>query len=111
MAHVDSDMLMGLKDLLGGKFSQLVESYITDCSARFERMKVAASGNDLAEVRQEAHGIKGSSRNVGANGLGDLCGVIEDQSHKNDDTDLDQKIAAAEQLFAAIRDELNLLLN
>lgn len=109
VAPIDHAMLAGLKDLLGEKFEQLVSAYIDDCTGRLKRLADAEKVNDLSVIKDESHGIKGSSRNMGANPLADLCAVIEDQARAGDDTDLAQRISAVQQEFAAVEKELNAL--
>lgn len=104
--HVDEVMLVSLKELLADKFTDLVEAYINDCEQRLERMSKAMVGLDLTVLKDEAHGIKGSSRNMGANSLAELCAVIEDQARAGDSTGFEQKISGVEQLFAAVKAEL-----
>jgi len=102
MSKFDEEAIAGLRELLGERFKVMVRAYLDDCTQRLEKMKAALAEHNLPAVRQEAHGIKGSCRNVGVLVLGDICAEIEKQAHAGDATDLQQKIAAAEQEFAAV---------
>ena len=104
---LDQAMIDSLKDLLGEKFIELVSAFISDCSARLERMQDAVDAPDLSVIRSEAHGIKGSSRNIGANALGDICSIIETKAAKGDDSDLEQNLASAQQHFADVKAALS----
>ncbi len=109
-AVLDQDMLQGLKTLLGDKFTQLVDAYISDGEARLQRLQSALETTDLGVIKDEAHGIKGSSRNIGANPLAEICEDIEAQARKGDATDMEQKISAVQQGFAAVCRELQALI-
>lgn len=104
--HVDDQMLNSLKELLGEKFVQLITAFIFDCKGRFTRLKSASLTADLDTIKDESHGIKGSCRNIGANPLADICSDIENQARAGNADGLEQKISAAEQLFAALCEDL-----
>lgn len=105
-SHVDSDMLNGLKELLGEKFTQLIDAYINDGTARIERLETAVNIVELPAVCMEAHALKGSSNNIGAQVFAQLCGDLEHQTRAGDDSDLIPKVAAIAHEFAAITNEL-----
>lgn len=100
--ELDTDNLNMLKDLLGERFDELIETYISDTDLRLSRLKSAFAEGDLAIVSQEAHGIKGSSRNIGANPLGHLCELVEYQARDGKLQDGQQQIAAIEKRLAAV---------
>lgn len=106
---VDIAMLEGLKEMLGDNFTVMLDAYFSDCQARIDRLKEALQTQNLDTIKDEAHGIKGSSRNLGANPLAEICDVVEAQARNNDDSELEQKVTAIEQSFAAVCLELNKL--
>lgn len=106
---IDPDMLMSLKELLGDKFGQLISAFLSDCTSRFERLNMASEIQDLEIIKNEAHGVKGSARNIGAPALAEACSTIEDQARQGKPEGLEQKISAAEQIFAAVSEELKQL--
>ena len=70
----------GLKEALGGdeeSIAELVDAFTTDTAARLQRMRAALLAGDGTRLRNEAHPIKGSSRQVGAGALGDVCQQVE----------------------------------
>ncbi len=105
-SKLDLEMLNGLQDLLGDKFLLLITTFISDCEARLGRLSAAAASMNLEIIKNEAHGIKGSSRNIGANGLAALCEEIERQARDGDLDDIEKKISSVQQVFAAIKQEL-----
>jgi signal transduction histidine kinase/CheY-like chemotaxis protein len=64
------DMLQGM---LGEQFSQAVEIFLQDTCRHLEGIQEAVSQGDLAVVLHLAHTLKGSSSNLGAWRLADLC--------------------------------------
>ncbi len=108
---LDQTMLDSLKDLLGDKFGQLITAFLSDSEARFASLKTALPEPDLTVIKNEAHGVKGSARNIGANPLAEICADIEDQARAGNADGLEQKIAAAERSFAAVSEELRALVD
>lgn len=99
---IDANMIEQLKELLEDRFGELVERFISDGSLRVERLKAAVPKCDFAVIHAEAHGLKGSSRNIGANPLGQACEELENRGRFNNDEDLVTLLAAVEQEFAAV---------
>ncbi|VUD56402.1 hypothetical protein TDB9533_02057 [Thalassocella blandensis] len=99
---IDMDSLMMLKELLGEKFVELIETYLRDSAARIEKLKVALEAGDIETAKHEVHGLKGSSRNIGINSLADTCDILEKQTHAGTVTNEEQQLAAIEQNFAAV---------
>jgi two-component system, sensor histidine kinase and response regulator len=65
----DGDALSFLKDLLG--------TYQNDTTQRLTVLRAACAAADAGGLRRAAHAIKGSSLNVGALHLADLCQQVE----------------------------------
>lgn len=103
---IDSAMLGQLQDLLGDRFSELVERFIADGSRRVELLRAAIPNRDFDVIHAEAHGLKGSSRNIGANDLGGVCAELEQQGRTANGDGLETLFAAVEQEFAAVCEAL-----
>ncbi len=112
MGEIDLDvgMLEGLRELLGDKFVELINTFNADCGARLQRMKGGLEAMDFELIRNEAHGVKGSSRNIGANSLASLAGSMEEKARAADNVDMEQLFSAIEQQFAAVSEKLKGLL-
>lgn len=104
--EIDLDNLAMLKDLLGDKFDELVETFLQDSEQRFSAMKEGLANGDIVELRHQVHGLKGSCRNIGVNPLADLCQVLETQAEENALVDEQQQMAAIEQKLAAVSELL-----
>ena len=100
MESVNLGVLAELKELLAEGFEVLVERFILDGQARIDKMQESLSAGSAEVLYAEAHGLKGSSRNVGANLLADYCGQLEAMGHA-------QNLAGAEPIFSAVVKEFS----
>ena len=73
---LDADVLAKLEELMGEDFPLLVETYLQDSEQRLAQLM---SATDPREMREAAHSFKGSSSNMGALSLAQLCGDLERQ--------------------------------
>ena len=101
-ASLDTQMLAELKDLLGDNFNELIDRYTSDSNHRFSLLKAAISSLDFKTIYYEAHGIKGSSRNMGANKLAEICGQLEALGHAQSSDGVTSLFQQAELEFAAV---------
>ena len=103
---LDMDNLLMLKELLAERFDELVETFLTDTGKRLEMMERALRSHDLATLGLHAHGLKGSSRNIGANPLADLCETLEAQAREGQVQNGQQQLTAIAQKIAAVSEIL-----
>ena len=82
---LDAELLAELREIMADDFARLVNAFIEDGKARCQAMQAALEAGDGEQLRQLAHSFKGSSSNLGANGLTALCLTLEEQAL----TDLD----------------------
>lgn len=108
-AKIDTAMTAQLKDLLGDRFGELVDRFIQDGERRMGLLRQAVAAQDFVVVHAEAHGLKGSSRNIGANTLGTYCGELEQVGKEHRAAAMPTLLAAVEQEFAAVCAELRTL--
>jgi two-component system sensor histidine kinase/response regulator len=57
--------------------TELIDLFLTDTALQLEFLRVAVSNNNVPEVRRLAHLVKGSSGNIGAGGMAELCQEME----------------------------------
>ncbi len=96
---VNIRVLDQLRQLLGSKTAQVVDSLLTDVPSRLERMRNAIAANDYETARREAHTMKGSSSNLGAVTFSQLCALINDACKNGITHDLPAMCAQAAQEF------------
>ena len=76
--HVDMAMLGELREIMEEDFNILIETYLEDSKTRLIAINEAFNEKDSEALRGAAHSFKGSSSNVGAIFLADLCKTVED---------------------------------
>ena len=69
-----------LKELVEAEPSavaELTEIYLRDSASRLEILKAACHAGDFKTIRLQAHSVKGSSLQIGAEGVAHLCAALE----------------------------------
>ncbi len=103
---IDQTALLNLKEIMGSDFQHLVEIFIQDSSARIQQLADLISTGDADEIRKMAHSIKGSSANLYASKMSELCFDLEQQAqdfHLANAPMLQQRIAEE---FVRVKEEL-----
>src|ERR1700689_1774039 len=68
---------------------ELIAIFQTDTASRLEVLARAVAAGDWATVRAEAHTIKGSSVQVGANRVAEACRQMETEARKSPPMEVD----------------------
>ncbi|MCM2360657.1 MULTISPECIES: Hpt domain-containing protein [unclassified Pseudomonas] len=76
--HMDPDVLSGLQEVMEGDYPKLLETFLDDSRKRVEALRQAR--DDAKALGQIAHSFKGSSGNLGAVRLAQLCQLLEAES-------------------------------
>lgn len=103
---LDTQLLAELKDLLAENFNELIDRYTTDSTQRFALITAAVSSQDFKTLYYEAHGVKGSSRNMGATKLAEICGKLEALGQGQQIDGVAELFAAAQIEFALVCEQL-----
>jgi HPt (histidine-containing phosphotransfer) domain-containing protein len=85
---------------------QLVEVFIDDTDLRVRELSAAISAGDPRVVGRTAHQLKGSSANMGANGLFDFARRLEKLGEGNSLSGASELFTALEAEFHRVRSEL-----
>lgn len=99
---LDLHVISELKDLLDDGFGLLVERFTDDGGQRLSQIGLAIDSQDYATIYAQAHGLKGSSRNIGAEPLAGYCEKLELLGQE-------QELAGSGELIAAIQAEFVLV--
>lgn len=83
MSHVDVEMLSELKSLMEDEFKTLLQTYLDDSRLRVSEISSAVAANDSTALRNAAHSLKGSSGNLGATNLAEICRELECMGRDN----------------------------
>ena len=84
LPHFDLDTLQELKQIMGSEFHTLLQSFASDSALRIRLIQDAVAAGDGDALRRAAHSFKGSSGNMGARQLAELCRQIEQFAHAGD---------------------------
>ncbi len=107
---IDLEVIETLRDLDDGEgevLCELVELFLADCPDRIDEMRGAMENGDEELMRRAAHTLKGSSRNLGASGLADICQIIETKSHESNMEEASKLIPDVETELGRVRVALN----
>ncbi|ROM53503.1 histidine kinase [Pseudomonas poae] len=76
--HLDPEVLSGLQDVMEDEYPKLLETFLDDSQKRVEALRKAR--DDAKALGRIAHSFKGSSGNLGAVRLAQLCQRLEIES-------------------------------
>lgn len=93
------DELRQLAESDEGLVKEVLHVFQTDTTDRLSKLRAALDRNDLAQVRNQAHAIKGSAGQVGAIEVAALCREIESRALASDPTTLRPLLARVETAF------------
>lgn len=97
-ASLSLEALEELKDIMGDEFSLLIETFLNDSITRVDALSTAIATDDAETVRSSAHSFKGSSSNICALQLTELCRQMEAMGK-------DGNLSAAGELLEQIKAE------
>jgi two-component system, sensor histidine kinase and response regulator len=92
----------GLQDIL----PQIIETFLETSSQTIQKAKQSLAAQQVAELQQCAHSLKGSAANLGANRLVDLCGQLEARCRSGSLEPAPALLAAIDQELAKVREDL-----
>lgn len=96
--HIDHASLRELKTIMENDFDLLINTFISDSTVRIDTLKDAIAARDANALRASAHSFKGSSLNICAPALAELCRLMETAGKNND-------LASVAELMQKIEDE------
>ena len=109
--HVDLTVLSTLRDVMETEYPALLHIFIRDSEARVTDLNgliqapdfSPASPTQLQQLGMMAHSFKGSSSNMGAVRLADLCHELEHRAKEYPPSDLQKLIREIDLEFAVVR--------
>ncbi len=94
---LDVATLDELKAILEEGLEELLDEYLDDTSKQLSSLRSAE--NDISVIESIAHTLKGSSGNLGINGVYQLCAVLEQQAGADNVVDIAASFSAIEAEF------------
>ena len=93
-----------MKEMMGEVFMQLVPAYLEQSDDLIGKMPELLSTGTIDVLERNAHSMKSSSLNVGAENLSEIARVLEDISRNNAETSiLEEKIIAITAEYAKVK--------
>ena len=85
-----------------GLEAELIEAFKTDTAHRLEKLRHAITNADAARLRMEAHTIKGSAWQMGADSVASMCQEIELAACQTPLAQLDERVDRLEARFVEV---------
>ncbi|MBB3101835.1 Hpt domain-containing protein [Azomonas macrocytogenes] len=104
--HLDDSTLNNLKLIMGDRLAALVDTYVADSENRLKLLEEAYTDQQLGELRRLAHSLKGSSSNMGASSLANLCHTLEQLARDAEVSDIAQIVERIQREFMVVRELL-----
>jgi CheY-like chemotaxis protein/nitrogen-specific signal transduction histidine kinase/HPt (histidine-containing phosphotransfer) domain-containing protein len=98
--------LAGSSTIGGNRIAELIATYIRDAASRIASLELVAGAGDLAEVRDLAHSLAGSSVSFGARTVGSLARDLDRAAKYGDVDGVRRLVDEIDIAFALARDEL-----
>lgn len=109
--HLDEEALTELQEVMEDEFDVLIETYLKDSSDRISYLRHAIGSADADAFAKTAHSFKGSSINIGAPRLGELCLKAEKTGKDNRLDEAEAVVKAIELEFLQVEQTLKRFLN
>ena len=98
--HVDPSVLSALQDVMEDDYPALLDTFLNDSQ---NRLKALQAASDPQAISQAAHSFKGSSSNMGAVILAQLCSRLELCANQPNDCDIQQLIRDIDHEFCEVK--------
>lgn len=76
--HLNPELLDELRMVMGTEFAALLRAFIVDSDQRIAAIDDAVRTADADMLRRAAHSLKGSTGNMGAQHMAELCRQLEE---------------------------------
>jgi HPt (histidine-containing phosphotransfer) domain-containing protein len=96
-------VLEQLKDIMGDDYITLLDAFLIDTPRRLDAMQAAVNDNNLEQLAAEAHALKGSSSNLGATGLANICTELSDGYKSGTLISPGEKVQTAFEFFEEVK--------
>ena len=90
--------------------SEVLRLFLDDVPRRVERLKAAWQDGNAAELQRAAHSLKGSSSNIGARQMSDICNQLDERGKAGDLTGTQRLLDSLEEEYGRVESEIHLLL-
>lgn len=111
--QIDYAVLNTLQEVMEDEYLTLIDVFLSDSEQRLVLLRQAArnlaggTSPDLTELGLAAHSFKGSSSNMGALRLSELCRQLEEQARRQALDGLEELVSLIDSEYQAIRQVFN----
>ena len=98
--HLDRDVLNALQEVMEDEYPTLLDTFLADSE---ERLRILRKAEDAAQLMNAAHSFKGSSSNMGAIRLAELCHELEQRAKQKNLAGIEKLIGEIDGEFAIVR--------
>lgn len=98
--HVDRDVLSTLHEVMEDAYPELLDTFLVDSENRLRELQQTADAEVLSSV---AHSFKGSSSNMGATRLAELCQELEQHAKDKSPSEIIKLVADIHSEFGDVR--------
>lgn len=98
--HLDHDVLSALQEVMEAEYPMLLDTFLCDSE---ERLRLLRKADDTRQLVATAHSFKGSSSNMGATRLAQLCDQLEQRARQPSPDGLEQLVGEIDGEFAIVR--------
>lgn len=102
---IDQEQFNTLKSLFADGFPAFLDSFYVDFEKKEQELQLALDANQLETVAKLAHALKGSSSNMGALGIANLCQTLEAASKAGNLAEMKATNANLQQLYPVVKAE------
>ena len=103
----DVKAVESLREAVGEVVSSMISAFIEDTPIYLEKLKAAAAENNVDQIREMAHTIKGSAANFGAYDLVRLSKSLEGQATRESLVDVDEQVDSIFSAFDILKEDLD----
>ncbi|QHF04204.1 MULTISPECIES: Hpt domain-containing protein [Pseudomonas syringae group] len=103
--HLDYSVLSALQEVMEDEYPTLLDVFLKDSEQRLSHLRMALEpqGLDLETLSLTAHSFKGSSSNMGALQLSELCRQLEERARQQETAGLEELIDKIDSEYVTIR--------
>ena len=89
--------------------NDFIDMYLEQSIALIDGIKRHAEAGDGGELRASAHKLRGSSLNIGAMQVAEVCGELDKKGKRNDPAKLARLLERLDAAYIAVQEELEKL--
>lgn len=97
--HLDHKVLSALQEVMEDEYPLLLDTFLSDSQ---ERLRLLHNTHDADQLIATAHSFKGSSSNMGAIRLAELCHQLEQRAQESSRTGIEKLVAEIDGEFAIV---------